>query len=211
MTSMYIKRQGFAWIYIKRFIHWFILGFLVLTCLTLLMIIAIRSEQDKNHDSSLKDEFFIIGAKRFTTWIYSVNSDNIREEQYAALDMIVDEKLKEERKLWLKRTNLIKDIESLPNNLSTKILWNTSSVSIISHKPNGYLYRRVEGDQITKTLLDLVKVEVDAVLEVSNGRRKPFNLLLSMVPQAYSDSNPFLVGIVGIRDAAKDPFVEEDL
>ncbi len=133
------------------------------------------------------EEEMISGGKRFVDYFYSLNSATVDHDQLHALNMVVDDELRNKQLEQLKKDDLIRSTKKAQ--MTSRIDWMQAEVEIVERFDDGRMdirYRAylVRNDQSAATL----------------------EIVLNLVPVEKSDSNTDGVGVLGWTDIAEHPF-----
>ncbi len=163
-------------------------------CLTLIGFLANatlsqkQQLQQKTEGLYRTQEELVNGGKRFIDYYWSINSATVELDQFRASHMIVDEKKKEENRLYIERTGLVADAKA--SNMNSEIDWWNTNAEILE-----------ETD-------DYLKVEYQGYLKIDKTTAMPIDMILFLVPVPKTDLNTDGVGVIDFIDVAKDPFKE---
>lgn len=164
---------------------------MLLMCLVMLVILAYASffsasdNQITQKEVLYRTEGELIGtAKRFVSCLYGLDSSNVREKQYCAVDLMLDEASKQKRLDYLLEKDFIRLVER--SDSTSSMAWDQSKI-IMTEKDNGTF-----------------EIDIAAALKID---RQTHNLHLAVTVGLVERSDVFSdgVGILSWRDYATNP------
>lgn len=136
------------------------------------------------------DSDVIASGKRFVDRFFSLNSATVDHDQFHALNMIVDEELREQEFRRLKEKDHIRKV--MAARMNSRVDWSRANAEIIGRYENGR-----------------VGVRYQAFLVRNDRVADPIDIVVYLMPVERSDGIPDGVGVIGYRDIAEHPFEVE--
>ena len=134
----------------------------------------------------------VSGVKRFMDRFYSVNSGTVREDQFRAVNMLVDPQLQLERTNYLAKHEIVRKAERAK--IRSELDWN-----------NGYVKSLGNGEKPYSMIFEC-KVKL---ITYSPGKNTHLiDVVITVIPVEKKDTNTEGVGVIAFSDLAYDPFAK---